>query len=145
MAATGVQQGDNLILLNKYQMYHSRIAGMRCPMWRLKIPGCNRKLPDTLLIRDCGGVPGVLWLWSQDGSAWLVSPGGKIVDQQAAAAPTAIRSSTAAELLAPSVGTQMVLDDGVGNPAARGCWSLLAALEETRECWVQVDAIHLGR
>ena len=39
----------------------------------------QRKLPDTLLIeiKECGDP----LAWAQDGTVWLVSPGGKIVEQ----------------------------------------------------------------
>ena len=53
-------------------------------LYRIEDIRIRRELPDTLLIdvEECGTPLAVV----QDGSAWLVSPQGKIVEQLAAAA-----------------------------------------------------------
>ena len=74
--ASGVAEGDNLILLNKHTVAHQLVE--KLPYIEEVHP--YRRLPDTLIIevKECGEPLAVL----QDGFAWLVSPGGKIVEQR---------------------------------------------------------------
>ena len=74
-AAAGVELGSNLYLLNKYDIV--RAIGGKLPY--IEDIRVNRKLPDTLLIEvHESGRPFAL---VQDGSAWLISASGKIVEQ----------------------------------------------------------------
>ena len=77
--ATGIKTGDNLFLMNKYDVAQN-IVGELPYIEEIRI---NRKLPDTLLIQveECGTPLALV----QDGSAWLISSTGKIVDQKTAA------------------------------------------------------------
>ena len=74
--ATGIKTGDNLFLMNKYDVAQN-IVGELPYIEEIRI---NRKLPDTLLIQveECGTPLALV----QDGSAWLISSTGKIVDQK---------------------------------------------------------------
>ena len=65
--ASGVQTGDNLYLLNKYDVV-SRIQEALPYVEQIRI---NRRLPDTLVIEvtECAEPLAIV----QDGSAWLVS------------------------------------------------------------------------
>ena len=74
-AASGVELGSNMYLLNKYDVVRA-ITGELPYIEDIRV---NRKLPDTLLIevRESGRPFALV----QDGSAWLISANGKIVEQ----------------------------------------------------------------
>ena len=110
--ASGIQLGDNLFLLNKYEA--ARSIAEQLPYIDIEDIRIRRELPDTLLIdvAECGTPLAVI----QDGSAWLLSPKGKIVEQ----------------LPASQAGDYAVID---------GC-ALLAALDAAG-LTDRVDAIHL--
>ena len=101
--ATGIAQGDNLFLLNKYDVAQNIVKALPY-VEEIRI---SRKLPDTLLIevRECGTPLALV----QDGSAWLISPGGKIVEQKSAAEVGDSGIIDGCKLLAPSVGTPLAL------------------------------------
>lgn len=75
--ASGIQAGDNLILLNKYDARQRILDALPY----IESIGIHRRPPDTLTIevQDCG-TPAAL---EQDGSTWIISSKGMIVDQQA--------------------------------------------------------------
>lgn len=124
IAASGVQQGDNLSLLNKNAV-RQRIQDALPYIERVK--RINRKLPDTLLIEveECGQPLAVI----QDGYAWLVSPKGKIVEQCAPAEAADYGTISGIEMLAPSVGTKLVLAAEYTS-RQESLLALLAALED---------------
>ena len=134
--ASGVADGDNLFLLNKYQVIRNIAEAL--PYIEIENTRIQRKLPDTLLIQvqECGDP----LAWAQEGTVWLVSPAGKIVEQSDSAAgyPTI----DGCQLLAPSVGTQIAVDTA-DETRRQGLLDLLAALEETGNL-EKVNAIHLG-
>lgn len=134
--ASGVETGDNLFLLNKPTV-NQRIRETLPYVERVK--RINRKLPDTLLIEveECGTPLAVL----QDGSAWLVSPRGKIVEQLPAAQADGYAVIDGCQLLTPTVGSEiaMAIDQ---NARKESLLDLLAALEEAGVL-DQVEAIHL--
>lgn len=134
--ASGVNTGDNLFLLNKYKVDQNIRAALPY-VQELRI---NRSLPDTLVIQvqECGKPLAVI----QDGSAWLVSPQGKIVEQMEPAAAGDYAVIDGCELLAPSVGTPLALATEYGGQQ-QSLLDLLAALEKAG-LLDQVDAIHLG-
>lgn len=137
VAATGVEQGENLILLNKFDV-QNQIREQLPYIEKIRI---NRKLPDTLLVEiveECRQPLAIV----QDGSAWLVSPSGKIVDQKAAAAAASYPVIDGCELLAPSVGTPIAL----ATEYATQQQSLLDLMGALKNAGLldQVDAIHLG-
>ncbi|WP_295580319.1 cell division protein FtsQ/DivIB [uncultured Oscillibacter sp.] len=137
-AATGVELGDNLFLLNKYGMADSIATAL--PYINIEDVWIRRKLPDTLLIdvKECGTPMAVF----QGDSAWLVSASGKIVEQRTAAAASEYGVIDGCLLLAPSVGTRIALASEYAGQQ-RSLLALLAALEEAGEL-EQVDAIHLA-
>ena len=73
--ASGIEIGDNLFLLNKFDV-RNRLAEELPYIEDVHI---NRRLPSTLIIEvtECSQVFAVM----QSGSAWLISPSGKIVDR----------------------------------------------------------------
>ena len=134
--ASGVQTGDNLFLLNKPTV-NQRIRDALPYVERVK--RINRKLPDTLLmeVEECGTPLAVV----QDGSAWLVSPLGKIVEQLPAGQAEGYAVIDGCQLLTPTVGTKIALATEY-NAKKESLLDLLAALEEA-EMLDQVEAIHL--
>ena len=135
--ASGIQLGDNLFLLNKYEA--ARGIAEQLPYIDIEDIWIRRELPDTLLIdvAECGTPLAVV----QGGSAWLVSPKGKIVEQLPAARAGDYAVIDGCELLAPSVGTDIALATEFANQQS-SLLDLLAALDEAG-LTDQVDAIHL--
>ena len=134
--ASGVETGDNLFLLNKPTV-NQRIRDALPYVERVK--RINRKLPDTLLIEveECGTPLAVV----QDGSAWLVSPLGKIVEQLPAGQAEGYAVIDGCQLLTPTVGTKIALATEY-NAKKESLLDLLAALEEAG-LLDQAEAIHL--
>ncbi len=136
--ATGVSRGDNLILLNKYDVNQN----VRRELPYVEELRINRELPDTLLIdvQECGTPLAVV----QDGSAWLISPSKKswVVDQKDPAEAADLAVVDGCRLLAPSVGTPIALSTEYASQQ-QSLLDLLAALKDA-EMLDQVDAIHLG-
>ena len=101
--ASGVQNGDNLFLLNKYDVAGNIVEALPY----IEDTRINRALPSTLIIQvtECGKPLAVV----QDGSAWLVSSRGKIVDQLDVAAAADFGIISGCQLLSPSVGTKIAL------------------------------------
>ena len=135
IAATGVEQDDNLFLLNKYTVANNILAELPY-IEEIRI---NRKLPDTLLIevKECGDPLAVI----QDGFAWLVSPGGKIVEQRGASEAGDCPVISGCQLLAPTVGTPLALATEYATQQ-QSLLDLLAALESAGML-DQVEGIHL--
>lgn len=103
LKASGIKTGDNLFLLNKFNVANQLLKELPY----IEEVRINRKLPDTLTIQvaECSQVMAVV----QDGTAWLISPSGKIVDScKQSEAPDAAQVD-GCELLAPSVGSSLAL------------------------------------
>ena len=125
--ASGIQVGDNLLLLNKYGA-SSGIAEQLPYIEEIRI---HKELPDTLRIEveECLTPAAVV----QDGSAWLISAGGmgghgKVVDQKDASAAEDYPVVTGCTLLAPSIGSEVVLGSEYGLQE-ESLLSLLSALD----------------
>ena len=127
--------GDNLYLLNKNTVASNIVEALPY-IEHIRI---NRKLPDTLLIEveECGTALAVI----QDGYAWYISPGGKIVEQRAAGEATDCGIISGCMLLAPSVGTRIALATEFADQQ-ESLLSLLAALEDAGML-DEVDGIRL--
>lgn len=134
-AVTGIQAGDNLVLLNKYEI----AAGIIDALPYVEEIRINRVLPDTLRIevRECGTPLALV----QDDAAWLISPRGKIVEQEKAVAAKNYASISGCQLLAPSVGTQMAFATEYSSKHS----SLLALLEALGEAGMleHLDGVRL--
>ena len=135
--ASGIQTGDNLFLLNKYAAADSISTAL--PYIDTEGVWIRRRLPDTLIIEveECGTPLAA----EQEGTVWLVSPKGKIVEQLPAARAGDYAVIDGCELLAPSVGTDIALATEFANQQT-SLLDLLAALDEAG-LTDQVDAIHL--
>lgn len=134
--AAGVENGDNLFLLNKLALR----ANLQKKLPYIETARINRRLPGTLLIdvTECVETLAVL----QDGSAWLVSPSGKIVEQAAASAASGLPAIDGCRLLAPAVSEPLALEQA---SAARQ-ESLLSLLGALRDAGMlgEVDTVHMG-
>lgn len=128
---TGVQQDDNLYLLNKLDISNNLLK--KLPY--IEMVQISRKLPDTLLIevQECDVPLAIV----QDNEAWLISPKGKIVEhlEQSESesipeyvARNALCSVTGCKILSPVVGESMTL---VSEQAVQqqSLMDLLAALQ----------------
>lgn len=121
--ASGVEPGSNMYLLNKYDVV--RAITRKLPY--IEDIRINRKLPDTLLIevRESGRPFALV----QDGSAWLVSGSGKIVEQLPEEEAGQYGLISGCQLLAPSVGSSLALATEYASQQA-SLLSLLKALED---------------
>ena len=135
VAATGVEMGDNLYLMDK----NSIVAGMLEQLPYIENIRISRKLPDTLLVdvRECGRPMALV----QNGSAWLISPRGKIVEQTSLQAAAAYGILDGCDLLDPVVGEKITLATEYASQQS-SLLSLLEVLETAGEL-ERVDAIHL--
>lgn len=121
--ASGIQAGDNLILLNKYDARQRILDALPY----VESIGIRRRPPDTLVIevRECSELVAL----AQDGSTWLISARGKIVDRAPAGAEEDYPTISGCALLAPSVGTEIALASEF-SVQQESLLALLAALEE---------------
>ena len=134
-AASGVELGSNMYLLNKYDVVRA-ITGELPYIEDIRV---NRKLPDTLLIevRESGRPFALV----QDGSAWLVSGSGKIVEQLPEEEAGLYGRITGCQLLAPAVGSSLALATEYASQQS----SLLALLRALDDAGLteNADAISL--
>ena len=120
--STGVEIGDNMYLLNKYAI--SREITTRLPY--VETVSIRRSLPDTLVISvtECQAAAAVV----QDGTGWLLSDGGKILEQVTVGEARQHPQITGMELLMPEVGGTMEFP-AAGNATEEQILGLLASLE----------------
>lgn len=129
LEASAIETGDNLYLLNK----NAVAGGIRAALPYIEQIRINRRLPDTLVIevKECG-TPFAL---VQEGSAWLISPKGMIVDQLTPEAAADYGTITGCQLLAPTVGTHLAL----ATEYAQQQESLLALMKALEELGMLAD------
>lgn len=133
--ATGLRTGDNLFLLNKYAVAEDLLK--KLPY--ITAVRINRELPDKLTIDVTETTAALAAV--QGGTAWLISPEGKVVEQRALSEIEGLARLDGCELLAPSVATQLAL--AVDRSAQQeSLLALLAALRDA-ELLPQVQAVHL--
>ena len=133
--ASGVKTGDNLYLLNKYDVSNR----IRTALPYIEDIRIHRKLPDTLIIEvtECSQTLCVV----QEGIAWMVSSRGQIVDQKSAEEAEGFGTISGCVLLSPSVGTKIALATEYSLQEE----SLLSLLEELYNAGMleRVDGIRL--
>ena len=132
-SASGVEQGDNLILLDKYRIAQ-RIYTALPYITEVRI---NRQLPDVLLVEvvETQAVADV----QGAGGWWLVSPTGKVleaVDSEAAQDYLILEGMTAQD---PAAGERLTLSEE-DNLDAETLISLLSAME-TRGVLTRTDSV----
>lgn len=158
VAATGIQLGDNLYRMNKYQINQEV---------RQALPYVNelnivRKLPNTVLITvtEWDAVAQILptaeTVTELDketgeeipvetaGEAWLISVGGKLLEK--APADSAAIEVSGLTALIPRAGTPLAVSQEE-QPKLDGLLNLLSALESgsllDRVTWVRVEGTHI--
>lgn len=133
--ASGIKVRDNLFLLNKFDMAE-RILKKLPYIENVRI---NRKLPDRMVIHveECSAAFAI----EKGGTAWLVSPNGKIVDSRKLSDAKKVPVIDGCRLIAPSVGTAMDLSTKRKSQRT----SLLSLMTALQSAGVadQVTAIHL--
>ena len=132
--ACGVSLGDNLYLLSKpdmVQRLHQRLPYID----EVRI---TRSLPNTLCVQVTEFT--TVYAVEQEGTVWLLTSGGKIVETAAERGDTPLIDGC--ELLAPSLGGDVSFALELQN-RQESLFALLTALESA-ELTGAVRAIHLG-
>ena len=134
--ACGVELDSNMFMLNKYEVQ----ARIRDALPYIETVRINRKLPDHLVVTvtECSHVYAV----TQDGVAWVFSGAGKIVDRMEAKEGRHLPQVDGCVLMAPSVGTKIVLEESEGQEKQKSLLELLAAAEKAQVVG-RISACHL--
>ena len=132
--ACGVQLGDNLYLLSKPDMVQ-RLHQQLPYIDEVRI---TRQLPNTLCVQVTEF--STVYAVEQEGTVWLLTSGGKIVETAAERGDTPLIDGC--ELLAPSLGGDVSFALELQN-RQESLFALLTALESA-ELTGDVRAIHLG-
>lgn len=132
--ACGVQLGDNLYLLSKPDMVQ-RLHQQLPYIDEVRI---TRRLPNTLCVQVTEF--STVYAVEQEGTVWLLTSGGKIVETAAERGDTPLIDGC--ELLAPSLGGDVSFALELQN-RQESLFALLTALESA-ELTGDVRAIHLG-
>lgn len=132
--ACGVSLGDNLYLLSKPDMVQ-RLHQQLPYIDEVRI---TRQLPNTLCVQVTEF--STVYAVEQEGTVWLLTSGGKIVETAAERGDTPLIDGC--ELLAPSLGGDVSFALELQN-RRESLFALLTALESA-ELTGAVRAIHLG-
>lgn len=132
--ACGVSLGDNLYLLSKPDMVQ-RLHQQLPYIDEVRI---TRRLPNTLCVQVTEF--STVYAVEQEGTVWLLTSGGKIVETAAERGDTPLIDGC--ELLAPSLGGDVSFALELQN-RRESLFALLTALESA-ELTGNVRAIHLG-
>ena len=132
--ACGVSLGDNLYLLSKPDMVQ-RLHQQLPYIDEVRI---TRRLPNTLCVQVTEFT--TVYAVEQEGTVWLLTSGGKIVETAAERGDTPLIDGC--ELLAPSLGGDVSFALELQN-RRESLFALLTALESA-ELTGDVRAIHLG-
>ena len=133
--ASGVEQGDNLFFMDKYQVA-GRISGALPYVESVSI---NRGLPDTLHIQvqECRCSVAL----EQEGKTWVLCSSGKVVDVKEGSVSEDHAVVTGLTISAPQVGALITAD--ATNETARA--QLMEILQQLRKKGMLADVqeIHL--
>ena len=136
IAASGVEIGDNLILLNRYRVSQRIYTSL--PYITDVSP--KPQFPDTLVIevtetRPVAAIGG-------DGAWWLVNSSGKVLDMVDGSAAADYLTVTGVQAENPSVSGHLALPEESPMTAQRLC-ELLTAMEE-RSMFSRADSVDLS-
>ena len=136
LTAAGVKQGDNLYLINKYDVADDIFAEL--PF--VQSVQINRRLPDTLTIavQECIPVGAV----KQDGGTWLISSRGKILASVEAEEAMIYPVIDGVTLLSPAVGTTIALGEEKKETELK-MLELFLEMEE-KNMLPQLRGVHMG-
>lgn len=128
--ASGVFEGDNMFLLNKYEV-SARITSTLPYVETVQI---RRALPDTLIFRvsECTAPAAVM----QDGVAWLLSGRGKLVEKTTAGKAADYAQITGIHLTDPVLGQR-----AAASEAQSGTLKILLTLLEQLENKNMIDKV----
>lgn len=132
--ACGVSLGDNLYLLSKPDM----VQRLHQQLPYIDEVCITRQLPNTLCVQVTEF--STVYAVEQEGTVWLLTSGGKIVETAAERGDTPLIDGC--ELLAPSLGGDVSFALELQN-RQESLFALLTALESA-ELTGDVRAIHLG-
>ena len=116
IAATGVELGENLFQLNKFDMAHKVLTQLPY-VDEITI---SRKLPDTLVLKVTESTP--LAVLESGGNWWLLDVRGKLLEQGDAALAQGRAVLTGLDPLSPAVGGRLA----VGEEQQKKLESLMA-------------------
>lgn len=102
VAATGIQTEDNLFRLNKFRIQEGLIADLPY----VESVNIRRRMPDTIIITVTETVP--VSAVNSGGDWWLINETGKLLERTDS--PGDYLEVTGLELLSPSAGTAMAVD-----------------------------------
>ena len=133
--ASGVKQGDNLFLMDKYNVA-GKISGALPYVEAVSI---NRDLPDTLqvYVQEC--VCSIAL--EQEGKTWILCSSGKLVDEISSGAPEGCTVVTGLTITNPQLGAVITADEE-GMLARRQLLELVGALR-SKGMLGDVQQIHL--
>lgn len=133
--ASGLQIGDNMFLLNKYET-SERITSALPYVATVRI---SRQLPGTLVVSltECSAPAALV----QDGKAWLLSGDGKVVDSVAPSQASRYTQITGLHITEPAVG-QVIRVAEEDESRRRALIALLGQLNE-KEMLSGTDTIAL--
>ena len=136
LAASGIKQGDNLYLINKYDVADDIFA--RLPY--VQTVQIHRRLPDTMTleVQECT-VAGAV---TQEGGVWLISSHGKILENITPVDAGNYPVIDGITLLAPAVGTTIALGEEYRFAEER-LLELMVKLEE-KGMIAETKGIHMG-
>ena len=120
--ATGIEEGDNMFLLNKYAIS----AELMRQLPYIQSVQIRRDLPDELVVRitECDGAAAVI----QDGEAWIISDTGKLLERPPPSEAGRLVRIRGCQLLPPTVASTMELPAD-GPISEERLLALLDALE----------------
>ena len=135
LEASGIQVGDNLFLMNKFNAAESITA--KLPY--VESVQIRRQIPSTLQIyvTECTAPAAV----KQGNTVWLISGAGKIVDSLGVAAWKDYPQITGIDLIDPAIGQTIQVESEVENVQPL-LFSLLQQLAE-KEMLADVQAIRM--
>ncbi len=137
--ACGVEQGSNMYLMNKFDLQKQ----LREKLPYIETVRINRRLPDTLVVTvtECTHIYAV----TQDGVSWVFCGSGRIVDRMEPAEARYLPRVEGCTLLAPSVGTTLVIATENDKDARQvSLLALLAAADAAGEVG-RISAYHLDK
>lgn len=146
LEAAAIEPGRNLFLFNKFRAQRAIISSLPY-VQEVRI---YRRLPDTVVIdvtESRGSLAAV-----QDGFCWIISPQGKILEQRPQEDAKKFGALTGVELLAPSVGTRLMLatefasmqESLVSLMGALGAHELLEQVEELSLADLSYIDVHIA-
>ena len=125
VAASGVEHGDNLFLIDKMQLVDQVLT--RLPYVDELV--ISRKLPDTLVLSVTECVPVAVVAW--DGAYWLMDAKCKLLEQGDASLAQGQAQVLGLSLLGPAVGTTLAAEEEQKRSSLQGLLQALSAQQMT--------------